>query len=207
MKWVFIPPLAPNFGGLWEAGVKSVKTHLVTQCKEESFTYEELMTLLCEIEVCLNARPLCPLNDDPDSLNALTPQHFLTQDLLAGDIDGRDFLSTPEKYLSRWERMKKMRQEVCSRYRDEYITRLNNRPKQFTPKGNLVVGQLVLLREEHSPSSEWPLGRIAKTHPGDDGLVRVVTIVTQSGEKKRAVNKVCPLQLFMIPEDIPVSMN
>ena len=121
------------------------------------------------------------VNDDPDSLNALTPQHFLTQDLLAGDIDRRDFLTTPEKYLSRWERMKKMRQEVCSRYRDEYITRLNNRPKQFTPKGNLVVGQLVLLREEHSPSSEWPLGRIAKTHPGDDGLVSVVTIVTQSG--------------------------
>ena len=145
IEWEFIPPLAPNFGGLWEAGVKSLKTHLKTQCGSHSFTFEEFQTLLCEIETCLNARPLCPITNDIDSLDSLTPQHFLTFDVLEGDLDGRDFLHTEKRYLSRWEYLKKLRQEIIYRYKLEYVTRLNNRPKNLKKK-NISTRQLVLVR-------------------------------------------------------------
>ncbi|XP_063540783.1 uncharacterized protein LOC134749694 [Cydia strobilella] len=78
IKWKYIPPAAPNFGGIWEAGVKSIKYHMKRVIGNSTLTFEELSTLLAQIEGCLNSRPLYPLNDDPDSLQPLTPGHFLT---------------------------------------------------------------------------------------------------------------------------------
>ncbi|KMQ88057.1 hypothetical protein RF55_12524 [Lasius niger] len=66
INWHFIPPAAPQFGGLWEAGVKSVKHHLRRILEEFTPTFEEFSTLLCNIECALNSRPIAPLNDDPE---------------------------------------------------------------------------------------------------------------------------------------------
>ena len=41
------------------------------------FTFEELTTLLTQIEAVLNSRPLVPLPSDDDGIEALTPGHFL----------------------------------------------------------------------------------------------------------------------------------
>ena len=68
----------PNgFGGLWDAAVKSMKLHFRRVIGE---TYEELITVLSQIESCLNSRPLTPLprpnKEDSDGIEALTPGHF-----------------------------------------------------------------------------------------------------------------------------------
>ena len=58
IQWDFIPERAPHFGGLWEAAVKSFKTHLKRVTTNVKLTYEELSTVLTQIEACLNSRPL-----------------------------------------------------------------------------------------------------------------------------------------------------
>ena len=63
-KWSFNPPAAPHFGGKWEAAVKSVKYHLRRTIGDTALTYEELTTLLVQIEAVLNSKPLQPLSDD-----------------------------------------------------------------------------------------------------------------------------------------------
>ena len=54
---------APHFGGLWEAAVKSMKTHL--RHVIGSVTFEEFTTVLAQVKSCLNSRPLIslPLDD------------------------------------------------------------------------------------------------------------------------------------------------
>jgi len=74
--WKYIPPHSPHFGGLWEAAVKSMKYHLRRTLGSHIATFEELSTLLAEIEACLNSRPLCALSDDLFNPTYLFPGHF-----------------------------------------------------------------------------------------------------------------------------------
>ena len=73
--WKFIPPHAPHFGGLWEAAVKSKKYHLRRTLGSHIATFEELSTLLAEIEACPNSRSLYTLSD-PFNPTYLSPGHF-----------------------------------------------------------------------------------------------------------------------------------
>lgn len=65
------------FGGLWEAAVKSAKYHLKRVMGETRLTLSELNTLVCQIEACLNSRPITPISSEPYESEALTPAHFL----------------------------------------------------------------------------------------------------------------------------------
>ncbi|XP_063990403.1 uncharacterized protein LOC135169384 [Diachasmimorpha longicaudata] len=70
--WTFNPPGAPHFGGKWEAAGKSVTHHLARTVRVTALTFEELSTLLSQIEAVLNSRPLQSLAKDPDDVSCLT---------------------------------------------------------------------------------------------------------------------------------------
>ncbi|XP_039309960.1 uncharacterized protein LOC120358767 [Solenopsis invicta] len=77
ITWKFIPPYSSHMGGLWESNVKSVKTHIKTVINNTLLSFEDLYTVLTQIEAILNSRPLSPLSNAPDELDMLTPGHFL----------------------------------------------------------------------------------------------------------------------------------
>ena len=76
IDWVFIPERAPHFGCLWEAAVKSFKTHLAQVAANVKLTFEELATVLVQIEACVNSMPLAFLPCGDDGVNTLTPGHL-----------------------------------------------------------------------------------------------------------------------------------
>jgi hypothetical protein len=60
MEWHLIPPHSPHFGGLWEAGIKSLKTHLKKTAGNTLLSFEEMTALLTQIGACMNSRASHP---------------------------------------------------------------------------------------------------------------------------------------------------
>ena len=194
IQWHFAPPYAPNFGGLWEAGVKSTKHHMKRVIGNAHLTFEEFTTILSQIEAILNSRPLCPLSSDPSDPLPLTPAHFLIGRTLSS-ITEPDVTSVPENRLTNYQNLDRMRQHFWTRWRKDFISELQQRTKWRTTKSSLVKGALVLLKDDNVPPMEWSLGRVLEIKPGKDDIARVASIKTSKGVVVRAVTKICPLPI------------
>lgn len=196
INWVFDPPLCPHWGGLFEAAVKSAKTHLKRVIGDTPLTFEELTTVFAKIEAVLNSRPLCPLASSPD-LEVLTPGHFLIgQPLVA--VPEYPFSDEKVGRLTRFQLVQQVTQHFWSRWHAEYLSTLQSRHKWTTPSEPPAVGELVLLKDENTPPLQWRRGRILHVYPGQDSVVRVVDVQTPSGVKKRSLTK-----LVRLPIDSP----
>ncbi|KAL0822198.1 hypothetical protein ABMA28_004328 [Loxostege sticticalis] len=125
-RWHYIVPHGPNFGGLWEAGVRCVKSHLKRVVGDSTLTYEELSTVLAQIEACLNSRPLTLLSDHPDDPLPLTPGHFLVGEPLLNIAD-EDCSDLNLSNLDRWKLVQQMVNRFWKRWSKEYLVNLNQR--------------------------------------------------------------------------------
>ncbi|XP_033222820.1 uncharacterized protein LOC117176676 [Belonocnema kinseyi] len=190
----FIPPSSPHFGGLWEAGVKSYKHHFKWVASNALFTFEEFYTLCVEIESILNSRPLSPISTDINDISALIPEHFLIGDSFTY-LPEPDLLPLPSNRLSSWQLFSKVRQDFWKRWSTEYLNELNVRQKWRSDIKNPKIGMLVLLKEDNMPCMQWPLARIHELHPGNDGIVRTVTLKSANRMLKRPVRKIAVLPI------------
>lgn len=152
------------------------------------------MTVFTRVEAVLNSRPLCPLSNDPQDCEVLTPAHFLV---------GRPLLSVPEyniedvpdNRLNRYRLVQALSQRFWRKWSEQYLQTLQNRNKWTFPTDPPKLGDLVLIKEENMSPLKWKLGRIVQLIPGKDGVVRVVSLKTSSGVLTRPVVKICRLPL------------
>lgn len=194
IRWCTIPPRSPHFGGLWEAAVKSAKTLLRRQLGFASLTFEELTTVLVQIEAILNSRPLTPLSSDPGDLQALTPGHFLIGSPLTAIVEP-NIADHNINRLTRWRHITWLHQQFWQRWSREYLHTLQARSKWCKVKNEIKVNDLILLQEDNVPPLKWPLARVVELHTGRDGLTRVATVKTSTGLFKRAITRMAPLPL------------
>lgn len=186
------PPYSPHFGGLWETNIKSVKTHLYRVLGKQILTYEELNTLLVQIEALLNSRPLCVLSNDPSDPEALTPSHFLNLTPLK-NIPVENLEQVPLGRVQRYALIDRLIQSYWRRWHAEYLSSLQTREKWNSVSNPVSKGQVVILKEPNLPTLCWPLAIIEETYPGKDDIVRVVKVKTKGGSYVRPIVRVFPL--------------
>lgn len=202
--WHFIPPEAPEFGGLWEAAVKSTKYHLKRILKEKPLSFEEFYTLLTQIEAILNSRPLFSCSDDPTEADVITPGHFLINRPMTA-IPEPTYEGLKENRLSKWQHLQKMREHFWKSWSHDYLVNLQPRGKNRVRLDNVAPGTVVLVEDTNLPPQQWKLGKVVQTYPGDDGMVRVVDVKVGNTIFRRPITKISVLPIEKSSPPVPTS--
>ncbi|XP_074653624.1 uncharacterized protein LOC141907780 [Tubulanus polymorphus] len=187
-QWIFNPPSASHWGGVWARCIRSIRKILNVTLRQQILNDEGLRTFICEAEAIMNSRPLTPVSDDPNDLHALTPNHLLLLRSGPGLPPGK-FEKTDQYCRRSWRHVQYLADQFWIRYAREYLPMLQERQKWCKKRRNIKIGDLVLVVDDRVHRSEWPLGRIIAILPGTDDIVRRVTIKTAKSTIDRPINK------------------
>lgn len=192
--WNFIPPEAPEFGGLWESSVKSTKFHLKRILKDTPLTFEEFSTLLSQTEAILKSRPLFSLSTDPSDEDVITPAHFLIGRPLTA-VPEPSYDGIKENRLSRFQHIQQMREHFWKAWVRDYLSSLQMRGKNRERSPNVRPGMIVILHDKGLPPQCWKLGKIHAVYPGEDEFVRAVDVKVGDLVFRRPITKLSVLPI------------
>ncbi|KAG1660356.1 PiggyBac transposable element-derived protein 3 [Nymphon striatum] len=181
------------------AGVNTVLCALRNSYWITRLSKVELITLLCEIEACINSRPLTFVGDDIEDISPLTPSSFICNNATHTNIEfseyNTDLNLTHNNLINKYSLCEKQLNLFWSVWTHNYLRNLPPSIKKFQAKGAIEVGALVLIREDHLPRMQWPLGIVVDLYPGREGLIRSVRIKTSKGEVNRPIQRLHSLEV------------
>ena len=142
------------------------------------------------MEAILNSRPLTTVTTDPQDLHPLSPNDLLMlkaePTLPPGTFDKTDLYTR-----RRWRQIQYLANLFWRRWTLEYLPLLQERQKWNTKRRNFQCGDVALVVDPTAPRGSWVVGRIIEVFPDQKGLVRTVSIKTQSSIMKRPITKLC----------------
>ena len=214
IKWMYNVDRAPWWGGFFERMVRSVKRCLKKTLANARLNYEELQTVLVQIEGVLNSRPLTYLCEDGGE--PLTPSHLVTGRRLLtlpgesknndmGSNEGQAELSRREKYL------RTVLSHYWTRWRRDYLTQLRERHRPAHNRGPIIsVGDVVSIHEDKATRLNWSVGKVERLLTGRDGKVRAAVVRTHDKkgrliELKRPLQRLFPIELNPVKKNVPIS--
>lgn len=150
--------------------------------------FEELSTLLVEVETVVNSRPLTYVHDDQDGLSyALSPSHLIYGRRITNTPNSEHFeiISTHESLTRKAQHQKKL----TNHWRRDYLLSLreNCSTKKKQREGVLTsVGDVVILRNESTKRMFWKLAKVEKLLPGIKHLIPPEVSASTNDEEQSA---------------------
>lgn len=179
LEFRFNVPHSSHMGGAWERQIRTVRNALEVVLKENSMHLDDelLRTLFCEVENIVNCRPLNTLNlSDSELPEPLTPSHIVTMKSQVLVPPPGNF-QRPDLYLKRrWRRVQYLSNLFWSRWKLEFLHKMQERVKWTSPGRNVKKGDIVLLKEDGLPRNVWRMAKVISTSSGEDGYVRKVAL-------------------------------
>ena len=220
LRHLCIPLGAPWVGSCWERTIRTVKDCLKKTIGRHKLDYFKFVTILSDIQLAVNNRPLTYRCADNDSLEVITPYKFLnpygSNTVLVQNPSAEYSRSRSGKELAE---SLELRDKLMDRFRDiwqrEYLLSLRDSYKDLRQENfidKIEVGAIVLVRniqpEYVKRRHYWSLARVLSVIKGHDGKVRSATVLKGSADylkRKREpevhpVNHLYPLELSLTHE-------
>ncbi|GBL72522.1 hypothetical protein AVEN_100588-1 [Araneus ventricosus] len=201
ITWKFIVERAPWWGGFYERLVKSVKDLLRKILGRALLTFEELSTILVEIEYVVNSRPLTYVTDGFSEPNPLTSLDFLQYGRKDHDYplhfaDIVNKASSRESLIKRKKYQTTLLKHFWIKWKEQYLLDLKtvHRFKSPNVHKEVKIDDVVLVEGSSKSKLLWDLGTIQETFQGRDRHIRACLVKTKKDFFGNQCNSYIPLK-------------
>ena len=206
INWDFILPASPWWGGFYERLVCVVKNTLRKILGSTRLTFEELTTILIEVESVINSRPLTYISDD-DTVEALTPYHLSFRLNINNRVkvsNDAEVELNSEQCSERVKTLQLTLNQFWNMFRTEYLGQLREEhgyvKGKFNNDCNIEVRYLVLIKEDKFvPRGQWRKGRVENIIQEKDGMIQGASLRVYLKDGKNIILK-RPVQRLVLFE-------